>query len=143
MQLQRVLLALPAILLLSACAQKPDGKVDVQKMVADQSGGAIQVVWYQKTGDVDLTAPKEGDEVDYVVQVVIVDDVFWTGPSNGKWSGKFCAKRTASLPKDATGEPVSPGPDYVSATKNTYIRLSGHLTYESTPNGLQPIFPHC
>jgi hypothetical protein len=77
------------------------------------------------------------------VQVLIADDVYWTGPANGKWSSKFCAKRTAGLPKDATGEPVSPGPAYVPATKNTYIRLNGHLTYAKTDGGWQATLPHC
>lgn len=142
MRMHRVLFVLPLILL-SACTPKPDGKADIQKMAAEQSGGTIQIVWYQKTGDVALTAPKDGLAVQYAAELLIGADVYWTGPQAGVWHGKFCAKPTASLPKDATGDAVSPGPGYVMANKNTYIRVTGVLTYDSTPSGLVPVVPRC
>lgn len=117
---------------------KPDGRADVESMIATQSNGLIKVLSYEKTNGMDYTAPVRAYKIDYEVEVEFVSDGYWKKPNAFGWDGRYCASK--QKPSFWIGPDVF---DYQPVKSGTHMRFKSDFTYQMTDNGWQPVWSKC
>ena len=149
--MQRAVAAWIALTLVSCSPSdaKPDGRVDVERMIQTQSGGLIQVLSYEKVNGIESTAPVREYQIEYKVSVVFLDDAYWSGPSSRLWDGTYCAIRDEH--RIPHGRPLTAGEvayfwergGKTAIKKGARWQLHSLFTYQLTDNGWQPVYPPC